>query len=347
MPHEREFGWPGGDVPGDIQFEHRADDRLTQVLTQTLVEVFSPIGPTGSVVSLRGLQDWPTAAGSYKLTTDAGAWFVRLSTRLGNAQLERDITTFLADSNVSVSSILATGRFEWEGQSFRGDIRHVIEGRHFGHTLSDLSSVARTLGRCHDALESFPRWQDVKHGQSERMQRHVGVRSLVEEAVTKDNFEVFHEREEWARENREWLAAMVEYYDPTFHEYPGAQCVHGEIHPANVVFPVDRDDEATLVDFETSIHTFAPRAWDLAYFVQRFALRDDPSSSNLVERKSVIEQAYGSPLPPLSMMMRQTSWYCIACAVSNRISLDMIAPLSEYRKFVRLERQARELMDWL
>lgn len=344
MPLEREFGWPGGDVPGPIHFQHGVDDHLTRVVSQALDQAVPQVGAYNSTTSLRGLQDWPTPAGSYRMTTDSGAWFVRISSRIGEQELEQSITIFLKDSGVPVSPILGTCCIDWEEKPYRVDIRPLIRGRHFESTLQDLSLIADSLRRCHDALQGFPRSREVKRNQIKALQRHLEVRDLVEEAVTTDSFEIFYEREDWARENRRWLAEMVEEYDPRFHAYPGAQCLHGEIHPANVVFRTDGDDEvATLVDFETSVHAYAPPHWDLAYFIQRFVLSDNPSSSTLMERFAVIERAYGSELSPLSMMMRQTSWYCVACAVGNRLFLDMSAPVSEYRKFVRLEGQAKEM----
>lgn len=105
-----------------------------------------------------------------------------------------------------------------------------------------------------------------------------------------------------------------------------------------MVFRSD-DGAAVLVDFEESVHVFAPPAWDLAFLVQRFCLCDDPSPSVARLRLSVVADAYGGPLPGLATMMRQAAWFSMATIIDLRMSQGVITPVDEYDKFVRLARQ--------
>ena len=132
---------------------------------------------------------------------------------------------------------------------------------------------------------------------------------------------------------------MAEEFTPLLDRVEGAQCLHGEVHCANVIFD---DGRAVLVDFEESVHTFAPPDWDLAFMVQRFCLEDRPAHAPARERVASMEEAYGSPLPPLAAMMRQTAWFSIAKIVALRSFWDIETPAPEHRKFVALEHQAQE-----
>ena len=40
-------------------------------------------------------------------------------------------------------------------------------------------------------------------------------------------------------------------------------------------------------------------------------------------------------------MMRQTAWLSVAAILRRHVSHDIVTPLAEYDKFVRLERQTR------
>jgi Ser/Thr protein kinase RdoA (MazF antagonist) len=153
---------------------------------------------------------------------------------------------------------------------------------------------------------------------------------------------MFAEHATWASEQRAWLAIMAGGFEPRFDELAGAQCLHGEVHPANVLFRA-ADGTAILVDFEESVHVFAPPAWDLAFLVQRFCLRDNPPAVVRAARLSIVAEAYGRPLPALARMMRQAAWFSIAVILEARISQGLVTPRDEYEKFVRLEQQGQAL----
>lgn len=334
-----EFAWHGGDRPGHLDFRFKLPDPITEAIKQALAPSFPFI--TGAETSFLALRLTDGPVGRYLLTTPNGSWFVRVSSRWGNPELERSITQYLASEGVSVNPLFVAGvTLTWEGQNFRVDVRPVIEGRHFDNSVDDLSNVASTLSACHQALVNFPQKHKVQDVASNRYQRLAEVRDLIADALRRGAFELFAERTSWASSHRSWLTEMVEQYTPRLDEYPGAQCIHGEVHPGNVLFR-ENDSAAVLVDFEESVHVFAPPVWDLAFLVQRFCLRDDPSPSVVLQRLAVVAEAYGSPLPNLTEMMRQAAWFSMAIIVDLRISQGVITPLSEYDKFVKLERQAR------
>lgn len=339
-----EFAWPGGDCPGNLDFAHRPATLISEAIAGALAPFFAPARDPSASYEALVVSDGP--AGCYRLSTRDGSWFVRVSSRPGNPDLEKSITDYLFDKGVNVNRFLVAGAtLNWEGRSFRIDVWPLIEGRHFDGSASDVLSLATALSACHTALGDFPRAQEVRAAASARYQRVAKVRDLVAESVECGRFGLFAERAPWASAHREWLGEMVERFEPRFDALSDAQCVHGEVHPGNVLFR-RRDGAAVLIDFEESVHLFVPPVWDLAFLVQRFCLRDNPPVSVVLERLALVADGYGKPLPPLAPMMRQAAWFLVATIVDLRIT-GVITPTSEYDKFVRLERQARALEDFL
>lgn len=332
-----EFAWPGGDRPGHPAFHCEPPDTVVEAIKQALAPSFPAVmGPNARLGALR-IPDGPV--GRYRLVTPDGSWFIRVSSRWGNPELERSITSHLASHGVHVNSLLVAGRpLQWNGRVFRVDVRPMIVGRHFNGTADDLRSLTSTLAACHRALVSFPGADAVRAAAAARNQRLAQIRDDIIATLKRDAFGMFAECAPWATEHRDWLVAMTEQFEPRLDEDPHAQCLHGEIHPGNVVFRSD-DGAAVLVDFEESVHVFAPPAWDLAFLVQRFCLCDDPSPSVARLRLSVVADAYGGPLPSLATMMRQAAWFSMATIIDLRMSRGVITPVDEYDKFVRLARQ--------
>lgn len=342
---DAEFAWPGGDRPGRPDFEHEPPPAVIGAITRALASAFPAANePDARLGALRP----PTGpAGRYRLATARDAWFVRVSTRWGNPELERAITTDLSMRGVSVNPLLVAGRpLQWNDNVFRVDVRPMIAGRHFASSPSDLQRVAATLGACHRALVDSPSAMSVRAAASARYERLAKIRDLLVDALKGETFELFAEQAAWAMRHRDWLAVMADRFEPRLDERPEAQCLHGEVHPGNVLFRVD-DGAAVLVDFEESVHVFAPPAWDVAFLVQRFCLFDDPTPAVARERLAIVSRAYGPRVADLAWMMRQAAWFSVAAILDMHLSQGIVTPPTEYDKFVRLERQSRAFEDLL
>ena len=343
---DAEFSWPGGDQPGSPEFEYEPPAAVAEAITRTLAPLFPPAMESGAW--LRALQPVTGPVGCYRLVTGNGSWFVRVSSRWRDPALERALTCHLAGRGVNVNPLLVAGaRFEWEGQPFRADVRPMIVGRHFDGSSADLESLAATLAACHRALDDWTGAGAVRAAARARSERLTEICDHIVTALKNDAFDEFAEPGSWTAEHvlwadthRDWLAAMTEHFDPQLDRWPGAQCLHGQIHRGNVVFRSDTG-AAVLVDFEESIHVFAPVAWDVAHLVQRFCLHDDPPISVARERCSIVSKAYGTTVVGLSEMIRQAAWLSVAAILERHVSQGIKTPLEEYEKFVRLERQTR------
>ena len=339
QPASAELGWPTGDQPGDLNFQYKPSQAAQDTILSALSRVFPPAHSPHA--ALHALTPPEGVAGRYRLTTPEGAWFVRVSMWLGNAALEKLLVDYLASRNAPVNPLLVAGvTLEWTGRVYRVDVRPLIRGRHFNGSLDDLAQMAQTLAACHTALVRFPHAQDIFAAAAQRVQRLSGARDRIDEAVQTGDYHMFAEQGSWAVQHRQWLAQMVERFQPDTHQLPQAQCLHGQVHPGNVLFA--EGGTAVLLDWEEAVYNYAPPAFDLAYFVQRSCHRDNPSHEILRQRLDTIAAHYG-PLPPLAEMMRQQAWMSMAAIVNFQLQ-GIATPLSEYDKFVRLEQQARALI---
>ena len=326
-PPRAEFGWPGGDKPGALEFCTAVPDDVRAVIVQTIAAVLPEFAGDAT---LHALTPPEGAIGRYRLATTQSACFVRVSARIGEPELERAITAWLRGHGLPVNHLDIAGLpLSFGGHQLRLDVRELLDARHDDGSDEDLRKVAVALARCHELMRSFPRASEVQAHASARFAR------LAEVCRT------FEPNTEWFEQHRDWLGEMMRCYKPRFDTMPGALCLHAQVHRGNVLFRRS-DDAAVLLDFEEAVQTFAPVAWDLAYFVQRFCLADAPSTPKLRERLATVRDAYSVAVPGLAEMMRQTAWFSMAVLVDYH-QRGIVSPRSEYDKFVRLERQACDL----
>ncbi len=333
-----EFGWPGGDHPGEIDFPYPVGGDLRKAIFAALPPAFS----ISDSAQLSALTPPIGGIGRYRLSDQDTAWFVRVSARWGDPVVEQSITAFLQARGLAVNHLEHAGLpVDFEGERLRLDVRKLVAGRHFDGSLDDLRSTATALSDCHRMLREFPLREEVRVVSIARFERLEQARKDLREALEREDWRYFSDDENWPRANFAWLMNLARSFEPRFDLQPGAQCLHAQMHRGNVLMRAT-DAQPVFIDFEEAIHTFAPPAWDLAYFVQRFCFFDDPSPAEAVKRLSAIRAAYGPCGSGIAEMMRQTCWLSIAIIVSRR-QRGMLNPTSEYDKFIRLERQARDL----
>jgi thiamine kinase-like enzyme len=332
-----EFAWAGGDTPGAPTFEHDLPDEIHDALLQAIGKRFSRALDSDATLHALGAVDG--VAGRYRLSTPENDWFVRVSSRMGFPGLERAIVEHLARGGVSVNPMIVCGaEMCRDDRCYRIDVRPFVEGRHFDGSTTDLRSAARALADCHRALATFPRSDEVRVIAADRNRRLSAIAERIGDALESGDGCVFAERADWARRNEDWLRQMVARLDTRMDLRPLAQCVHGELHRANVMY--SDAGEAVLIDFEESPFLFAPVTWDIAFFFQRFCLWDKPLLDVARHRLNVVAESYGAPLPRLAPDMSQIAWYTLASIVEARLSAGVVTPVEEYDKFVMLQRQA-------
>lgn len=334
-----EMAWPGGDTPGKLAFSEKVSPYYKDFI-QCALKDFTPFKAIKDI-SVDALCPTVGIIGRYRIACEDHFWFVRVSSRIGHPALEKEITDYLFSQGVPVNPILYFNTIEWKGRLYRLDVRPFLGGKHFNGSNQSIVQLTRAVRMAHNYLKIYEKSSRVKKNATKRFECLKKIREILTISLNQRSFEIFAENAEWAEENEGWLRGMVEKFEPNFHCLPEAQCLHGEIHPGNVIF---MDDGVKLLDFEESVHMFAPPAWDLAFLVQRFCLSGKPGGSVLRERLRIVENEYGGCLSELTFMMRQAAWFSIAVILELRMYHNVLTPLSEYEKFVRLERQA-ELLE--
>lgn len=346
-PIKAEYGWPPRGPIAHPQFRHKVEEPLRS----RIVEACQPSGLLSSKsVELRALHSSASVAGSYRLSVGNDLFFIRVTSRLGNADIEKSIVSYLDSAGVSVNPILAAGLpvSLGLGERYRLDIRPFIEGRHIvsGIDDKDLHEAGRMLKKCHDSLREFP---DAQYVRQIAKNRYLELQATLSALSFMLNSGAMHELgpyENWVRRNADWFARMAQEFKLDFSERDGAQCLHGEPHVGNVLFRKDTS-APVLIDFEESPWTFAPVEWDLAFFFQRFCLSDRPAKEVVKKRFELFQSAYGFEVFGLQVYMREICWFSVVSLIHQYLFSKTEAPLLEAQKFVDLEQQAASLSEFL
>ncbi|RFC47014.1 MAG: putative kinase, aminoglycoside phosphotransferase (APT) family [Verrucomicrobia bacterium] len=333
-----ETGWPTGDAPGEFAFGFSVPADVSRAIAAVV--------PGTDGAEWRALAETEEPVGRFRVVGNGRPLFVRVSGDWGAPDLERGLIDHLQDGGVEVNGFIEAGlALDWDGRKLRVDARPFLTGaQHFSGSLDELRVLANTLRRCHQALKGYPRSAAIQARAQTRYTQLGSVRDFIGAAAKKRDWSAFHELAAWAEANGAWLCEMADGYDARLDLLPGAQCLHGEIHRANVLFNGE-PPAAILIDFEESVRHFAPPAWDLAYLVQRFCLHDDPPLEVLRERLAAVEAGYGRPLPEIGGFMRTAAWFATAIIVDLCVRERVLKPLAECDKFVRLERQGRDFQN--
>lgn len=343
---QAEFAWPGGDIPGVLEFNYVPSDAVVKAIRVALAADFPSMAEDQSLV-IRSLSEGPGPAGRYRASTQSSEWFLRVSSRWVYPELEQSLVARVNGQGVIANPLTVAGAsLPWGGEVFRVDVRPFLQGGHFDGSDGDLRSLASTLAQSHQRLRDFPEAGSIRKNAASRFTRLNGICESLADEIARGRFDLFAEHESWAEDNAQWLSIMVTESDILLHEYPEAQCIHGEVHPGNVIF-CGSDRRAVLVDFEESTHLFCPPAWDWAYLVQRFCLGGNPDRNVALHRVSQVAEGYDGPLPEMAPMMRQAAWLSMAVILDLRITSGVVSPVSELDKFVTLEQQANSYVGIL
>jgi hypothetical protein len=288
---------------------------------------------------LFSLEEATHVVGRYRLRAGDRDYFLRVSSIEGHPALERAIVEHLKADGVAVNEFLVAGaRFDFEQRPYRLDIRSFLHGTH-DLPAYGLSALAETVAACHTSLRNFSRAHEVQSLARTRFLVLGGAARNLSALVESESWEKIAPHADWAKQNRAFLAAAAAGFDPTLPDAEHAQCQHGQLHRANVLFTASGP---VLIDFEESVHVYAPLSWDVAHLVQRFCLHDDPGTQ--VARIAQVEAHCGPIGSDIFEMMRQIAWFSIIILCDAWRTRKLQAPLAEYEKFARLGDQALSLL---
>jgi hypothetical protein len=325
------YGWASGDQPGIPSF--------SRTVPAHIAEPIIAAAAMGDAV-LFSLEEATHVVGRYRLHAGDCDYFLRVSSIEGHPALERAIVDHLKADHVAANEFLIAGaHFAFEQRPYRLDIRPFLHGTH-DLPENGLSALAETVAACHASLRHFPRSHEVQTLARARFTALGEAAKNLFSLVESESWDKIAPHAEWAKHNRVFLAEAADKFDPSLPDAAHAQCQHGQLHRANVLFTASGP---VLIDFEESVHVYAPLSWDIAHLVQRFCLHDNPDEQTALARISQIEAHCGTVGHDTFEMMRQIAWFSIIILCDAWRTRALHAPLAEYEKFARLGLQSDSL----
>jgi len=332
--------WPSGDSPGDLAFNNEVPIFQKEIIRNEIIHTINI--EFDDNLKLHSLKKYENLANVYCLSTPDKNYLIKITNRDIFLKLQKDLISYAKSNGASVSDIINFGYFIHNDTKYTIIISKFIDGRHYNNSTDDLFIIAKSLKKIHKSLKFYKNKKSILKNAINLSKRLQKVIEKLKLDLHKKNFSIFCENQNWVQKNYDWLDEMANCFSPNFYDNQKAQCLHGEIHPANVI--IDKENNPVFIDFEESVHVYAPVEWDLSYLVQRFCLRDNPNPLLLRNRLNAVKRGYGL-LPSLSGTMRQISWYCMAMILDLSLNHDIKIPIHEYEKFITLEKQARSLND--
>lgn len=135
---------------------------------------------------------------------------------------------------------------------------------------SEIPVILSALRPLHDALADFPRQKESK-GKFELVQSQLEMirTAYLDGEVYDEKFGLSSAYRNWLRENAEWMDGHYQQYDLDFFVSEDSQCLHGDLHPRNMLYA--SGEGLMFIDFDDSYKSFSSPLYDLAYVYARLA----------------------------------------------------------------------------
>jgi hypothetical protein len=336
MDKEMEFGWLNDYTNKKKIFQTNVNPSIKRAISDALKHKFDI-----SDYELKLLFPSKNASGSYRLFTKTDDYFIRVTSRIGDYSLEKSLIHHLNKDNVSINDILIGGvQLNWQDNLYRIDVRPFIEGNHYSNSEIELESLLIEMQIFHNSIGNFSYEKTVKDNQRNISNNQINLIKLIRDAIHIQDYDRFKEYSSWVHLHQDWLENILSHYDPMFYKMPNAQCIHGQVHPGNVMFIKNK---ATIFDLETSIMTYAPKCWDYSWILQRFCLDYNLEKKELSKKVRLIVKYSNEKLSSLLKMARIISVNNVLSVFDYRINQDTIVPQSELEKFHNHELKVKNI----
>tara|TARA_X000001036_G_scaffold439842_1_gene492620 strand:- start:3203 stop:4222 length:1020 start_codon:yes stop_codon:yes gene_type:complete len=338
MIKEMEFGWLNNHTNIEKKFKYSVDSSIKNAILSALKDKL-----TFSVKDIKLLFPSQSPSGSYRLISNDQEYFMRISSRIGDYCLEKQLVEHLKKDNVSINDIIIGGiRLDWEGSRFRIDIREFLNGSYYQNENSKLISLLKEINAFHKSINNFSYKEKIKDNQ---LKITMGKRDLIDtilNCIDTNEYDIFNEHSSWVFSHQDWIGELLNNHNPNLLEMPDAQCIHGQIHPGNVIFA---ENKVVIFDLETSITTYAPWAWDYAWVLQRFCLDYGLENAKLVDKLEIIESYSNLKIDDLFRMAKIVVAENILSVFDYCINKKILVPQSELNKFYNHELKLKNVME--
>jgi len=321
-----EFGWADGKSHPNSSFNFEVNQDI-EVRILDLIKSKIDIKES----SLKLLFPSQTPAGSYHLiSANKSEFFIRITSRIGDFDLENKFVDYLTSNDVPVNKFLFGGiNFTWNDIFYRIDVRPFLNGYHYSPNIEDFKKLIHGIKIFHKFAKSFPASQKIRLNQKEISKQKNKTKLKSHKALRDKDFKYFGKYEEWVKKHHIWLDEILDEFDPHLDQMPNAQCLHGQIHPGNVLFIVD---EVVLFDTETSINTFAPVYWDYSWVFQRFIINQDIELEDSLPYINFLANSK-KDINNLISMTKQNIAHSVVTVFNYFVNEGILVPQSELDKF--------------
>lgn len=321
-----EFAWPGGDRPGGAVAQDMQSHQANRILDllwgdwRCGVENFRMVTPANGVI------------GRFRLDRREASYFVRVTHRLGEGDLERRLLSELLDQGCNVNPILDQRVVKGcDGESVRIDIRPFSAGCHWDGSTQSLESLGRSLAELHRQLRQVSMASEVSELSNKRGRRLDEACQKLQHGLSTGQA-LNHSGQEWFHTNSDWLRDQFRGFSVRrLMRAEDAQIVHGELHRANVMFMAC---DPLFLDWEEAVHLYVSPGWDIAYVIQRFCA--DASNQVRADRIGSLCRGYGQLPESTRQMLRDIGRVSLLIVADLEWFSGFQTPISELNKFKHL-----------
>ncbi|MFT7613560.1 MAG: Ser/Thr protein kinase RdoA (MazF antagonist) [Parvicellaceae bacterium] len=217
-------------------------------------------------------------------------YYCRLSKLTGESSMTEELSSFLqaSGSPVLVNQRVG-GKLILNSDEYDVEVRTLQKGIHYQGQSNQLYLLAEALFQLHVELKKFPLSDKfIKSSKAYNVELEK-VQELIKQKSPKLNKVVNN----WLNSNADFVENNLLTLELNFIEGFSPQCVHGDLHPGNVLF---NSEDVWFLDFEESYKTFASVNYDIGYLIIRYALPSEDSEKVYDDIYQRLRAMYGSQL---------------------------------------------------
>lgn len=267
---------------------------------------------------------------------DGTEFLVKATDRMKNAGSTSLVLEFLHSKGLNVIPFVGSDLgITIQGHRLKVYISRFLNARACTFSLDDFGAFLDVIEPVHKALETFPGKDRIQRNSQAYTQSLNEIKNRLVQASNQRLDPYFGIFSEWVSTNAVFLTQAMPALVLTMHRDARAQCLHGDLHPGNVLFP--EKGLPFIIDFDACETLFAPLSYDLAYMLFRFCILEPSRNQDLFMKKvRMLYKVYGDRMPSLKEltdMIQTISLKLIVMVLSNYLTGGVESSVAELEKF--------------
>lgn len=218
----------------------------------------------------------PAEGGSlgYKVTLPGAAeasYYLKLVKNDEHFEFTNQLLEWISERNIFASPpYKRLPDLSYEDTRYRSYIRPLFLPAATHPGPGQIPLILESLRLLHDALKAYPRQKEAL-GKSELVQQQLEEirQAFLSGSLYHESFGLSPAYREWLRANEAWLHFHFDTFRLDFFHSEDAQCLHGDLHPRNMLFAPG--EKLMFIDFDDSYKSFSSPLYDIAYIYARLA----------------------------------------------------------------------------